>query len=143
MYYGYNSDATVNVVCLMSSTLFLLNAVICWMYGFPIYSALFVTLTITSWLFHSNSKSLLFNIIDKAAIAAVISYGAYMLHKNWNKYTYHSRMAIIATFLSTVFLFSAGYMFNAFCYDPMWGNIWHAILHVISVVGHAMMVVMI
>lgn len=143
MYYGYNNNATVNVVCLQSSTLFLLNAAICWIYGFRVYSVLFVILTITSWLFHSNPESMIYNVIDKIAIAAVVSYGAYMLHTNWNKYTFYSRMAIIATFLSTLFLFTVGYMFNVFCYDPMWGNIWHAILHVISVIGHAMMVVMI
>ncbi len=138
MYNNYNSD-NINTVCLFSSTLFLLNSAICFIYGFRIYAALFIFLTITSLFFHSNPTSHFANVIDKVAILGVVLYGGYTLCMNWKKYTNVSRMAIIGTFVITVLLFSYGG--GKFCFDPEWGNVWHSVLHIISVIGHGMIVV--
>ena len=132
-------------MCVASSTLFLLNAALCYYYGFYVYFTLFTILTITSILFHTTPNSHphkhIYNIIDKSAVLAVVLYGAYTLWTNWHKYTAKSRLIIIGTFLSTIILFSGGYMFRVFCYHPVWGNMWHSLLHIVSVVGHGLLVI--
>jgi len=140
MYNSNNIDRSKNQSCVVSSTLFLLNAAICWNYGFRLYAKLFVFLTATSLLYHTNPKSRIYNIIDKLAVFAVVSYGGYTFYNNWTKYTNVSRIAIIITFVSTLVLFSGGYLFGIFCYDPVWNNVWHSILHAVSVLGHALIV---
>jgi hypothetical protein len=130
-------------ICVLSSTLFLLNAAICWYYDLRIYSELFLVLTATSVLYHTHPSSRIYNIIDKLAVLAVVLYGGYTFYDNWEKYTQLARTMIIATFTSTIVLFSGGYAFGVFCYDPVWNNVWHSILHGISVLGHALIVVLV
>ena len=130
-------------ICVLSSTLFLLNAAICWHYGLRIYSELFVVLTATSVLYHTNPSSRIYNILDKLAVLAVVLYGGYTFYDNWAKYTQPARTLVIATFASTIVLFSGGYAFGVLCYDPVWNNVWHSILHGISVLGHALIVVLV
>ncbi len=132
--------------CVYSSALFLLNSWLCAYYGFNVYAALFGILTITSLLFHTTPRNhphkIFFNVMDKIAVFSVVVYGAWTLWNNWNKYSVKARFLVIATFLSTIILFSVGYMFAIFCYDPVWGDVWHALLHIISVVGHAFLLLL-
>ncbi len=48
----------------------------------------------------------------------------------------HTVILILATFISVLVLFFWGYYNKKYCYDPIWGNHFHCLLHFISSIGH-------
>lgn len=51
-------------------------------------------------------------------------------------------IGIVSTFLFSIIGFHYGYICNKYCFDPdeETGNIYHAVLHIISSVGHHMII---
>jgi hypothetical protein len=134
--------------CFYSSFIFLINVIIAYWYEYYLYARLFLMLTITSILFHSihNIHS---NINDKIAILAIVMYGGYLFfHKFFNnktslKYWIFS-FFIISTFIVTLYLFIYGYITNSFCFyeDRNTANLYHSLLHIISSIGHNLIIMM-
>jgi len=132
-----------------SSLVFTTNIVSSFYKEYYTYGFLFILLTITSLIFHSCS-TLSTNVVDKVSIFCIISYGTYMLYY---KITIESNdlvifnvilyvIPIVISFLLCGFLFTYGYYKNQYCFHSKKciGDKYHALLHVISSIGHHLII---
>jgi hypothetical protein len=135
-------------ICFYSSFIFLTNVVIAYWYGYYLYARLFFLLTITSILFHST-LSYYANINDKIAITLIVLYGGNLFFEKYRnqipsvKYWILSFL-IILTFLATVYLYIYGFITNQYCFyeDRHTANLYHSLLHIISSIGHILVMIM-
>jgi len=135
--------------CFYSSFIFLTNVVIAYWYGYYLYARLFFLLTITSILFHSIHNNIYSNINDKIVISLIVLYGGNLFfHKFLTNETSAKHwvisFSIISTFLLTLYLFIYGYITNSFCFyeDRNTANLYHSLLHIISSIGHNLIIMM-
>jgi hypothetical protein len=135
--------------CFYSSFIFLTNVIVAYWYEYYFYGRLFFLLIITSILFHSIHNNIYSNINDKIAILAIVMYGGYLFfHKFLTnetsvKYWVFS-FFIVSAFLLTLYLFIYGYITNSFCFyeDRNTANLYHSLLHIISSIGHNLIIMM-
>jgi hypothetical protein len=134
-----------NIICFYSSFIFLSNVIISYWYSYYTYSLLFVLLTITSLIFHSNNN-IYTNLIDKVSIISIVLYGSYLFftEKIWYNHKTIYKILIFTTFFTTIYLFYYGYVTNQYCYhnDKYISNIYHSIMHVIASFGHNLIVIL-
>jgi len=134
-----------NIICFYSSFIFVSNALIAYWYSYYTYSLLFVLLTITSLIFHSNNN-IYTNLIDKVSIISIVLYGSYLFftEKIWYNHKTIYKILIFTTFFTTIYLFYYGYVTNQYCYhnDKYISNIYHSIMHVIASFGHNLIVIL-
>lgn len=132
-----------NNLLLVSSLVFTTNIVTAAYKQHYIYSGLFTLLTITSLIFHSN-KTLATNIADKLLIGSVVFYGGNMFYEKiyMSRFSTITGFGVVTTFMVCIIFFYYGYICNKYCFDPdrETGNIYHALLHIISSVGHHMII---
>jgi hypothetical protein len=128
-----------NPILLCTCLVYLTNAGTCVLFGQYIYSYAFVLLVFTSLLFHSNPIQV-YNVIDKMSILTIIYLGS-------NKYIDILRTQTLIenpvgylfppiTFCCSVYFFGYGWLTNQYCYDTVYGNRYHAYLHLLSSIGH-------
>jgi hypothetical protein len=137
--------------CIYSSFIFLINVSIGIYYQEYIYASLFVALFITSILFHSNPNpnpnyKKIYYFLDIIVIFTIFIYGGYIFYtknKNKNKNPYIQSF-IIATFLTTLYLFFYGYYSNQYCYNinKQVANLYHSLLHIIGSLGHIFIILL-
>jgi len=124
-------------ITVYSCFLFLTNSILAEYYNYKTYSLLFLFLFITSIIYRVFRSNLTF-IFDKCAIFSVIVYGGYVFYLNFTKMSFIRIALILSSFLYTFFLFYYGYYKKEYCYnkDPEIGLMYHSLLHLISSVGH-------
>tara|TARA_B100000927_G_scaffold289394_1_gene285935 strand:+ start:1565 stop:2041 length:477 start_codon:yes stop_codon:yes gene_type:complete len=138
-------------ICYYTSFLFLINTVIAFNYNYLVYGLVFLFLFITSTLYHYE-KNCKYQVIDKIAVYTVVIYGGYIFIKKIiekkNKESINFKniiymFIIIITFLSTIYLYYVGYIYNKYCYDPdkFKSECTHGILHFISMIGHLFIII--
>ena len=120
-----------------SSILFLINTIISIIFNNYIYALLFLFLTITSVLFHYNP---IYYYLDQFAILLIVLYGIYTFIKKFIL-TIMS-VIILYTFILSLLLFYGGYYLQEFCYCKQYGNNWHFILHLLTIIGHMGIIIM-
>ena len=118
-----------------TSLLFISNALHAFYKQRFLYCLLFIFLTFTSVLFYSL-PNIYTKYFDKLAILFVVSYGAFLLYF---KNTFQ-QFVISLTFLCTVFFYFFGFLTQSFCFGPD-GEQYHAALHVISSLGHHLILI--
>jgi len=118
-----------------TSLLFISNALHAFYKKRFIYGLLFIFLSFTSVLFYSL-PNIYTNLFDKLAILFVVSYGAFLLYF---KNTFQ-QFVISITFLCTILFFFFGFLTQSFCYGPH-GEQYHAALHLISSLGHHLILI--
>jgi len=123
-----------------SSFLFLTNTMIALYVSQYLYSFIFFILFCTSIYYRLNKDKLHAFYMDKLAVLSVVFYGAFVFYSKFNKISPILSSIIVLLFLSTTYLFYYGYYTQSFCYDkdPDVAYIFHSILHVISSIGHHM-----
>ena len=135
------------ICCFYSSIIFITNSFIALYYNYLVYSLLFFILVITSLIVHSN-VNIYALVIDKIIIFAIAFYGGYLFFEKCKHITNTKQifLAIITvyTFLATIYLYYYGYLHNTYCYheDRCIGNLYHSLLHVISSIGHNIIVIL-
>lgn len=133
--------------CFYSSFIFLVNSIVAFYFGYMFYSIIFLILVITSLIVHSTYDNYAM-IIDKIAILMVVFYGGYLFYTKCLQPIDLKQMlymiAIISTFLMTVYLYYFGYTRNQYCFceDKQVANGWHSFLHFVSCIGHVLIVFM-
>jgi hypothetical protein len=134
--------------CFYSSFIFIANSAIAHYYEYYIYSIIFAILYITSVIYHST-YNIYTNLLDKISIILVVSYGGWLfydklLRKDLSCMSYTLSMAIITTFLATIYLFYYGYCSSKYCFceDVTVANYYHSFLHVISSFGHLLIIIL-
>ena len=126
----------------MSSFIFITNSLTAYYFGYYLYSALFLFLTITSVIVHTENNYCT-NIIDKFAVGFIVLYGGYMLSNKLTENTdifYFS--AIIITFLVSAYLYVYGFITGQYCFcsEVDKQNMYHTIMHMISSFGHHLVI---
>ena len=133
---NFNKLAAIKMLstCFYSSFVFLTNCVTAIWTQDLIYFRMFLTLFITSLIVHSNNN-IWTNLLDKIPIIGIVSYGAYMYSKKLDR---AGSSFILLTFIAVIFLYCYGYITASYCYDPdsEVASLYHSLLHLISSVGH-------
>ena len=138
----------MNYICFSSSFLFLITAVLALYNKYYVYGILLIFLLFTSIIFHTWSTNYTL-IIDKVSIFAVIIYGAYLFYKKSMEIPSNTRIIILQilvllTFFMTIYLYYYGYYTNQYCFDKDTNiaNLYHSLLHFISIYGHNIIIIM-
>ena len=115
-----------------------------------IYSFLFLFLTTTSVLFHSNNTNAEAFFLDQIAIYCVVVYGFYLLYSKMIKTKLNMvkcgiLLFIFITFLLSIYLFYYGLFTKSLCYDKnkYISNMFHCLLHFISSLGNHLLIFLI
>ena len=137
-----------SLICYYSCAVFLSNILISFYYNYYIYSALFTLLIFTSLLHHSN-PTLITNIIDKIPIVSIITYGGNIFYNKLLNIESNDikriifSIIIIMTFLVINFWYIYGYYKNKYCfYENQLGFLYHMLVHIISSLGHILIVIL-
>lgn len=138
-------NSSLSPLC-FSSMVFITNAVVSYYYDYALYSLLFIALSLSS-IIHHHYKTFTTCYIDKFFVFAIVGYGTYVFyHKimNSTKYNFLYCASIICLFLATVVLYYYGSAHNSFCFaeDPDECNYWHQWMHILSSIGHHLIVIM-
>ena len=130
-------------ILVLSSLIFITNIITSFIYKNYIYSCLFVFLTITSVIYHSNKNNYT-NILDKIGIFLIVSYGTYTLHGKFDINNIIAASIIFILFLLTMFIYIYGYFTNQYCFHNKIsiGNKYHSVLHCISSLAHHLIIIM-
>ena len=125
----------MNPVLILSCLSFLTNVAAALHEGEYLYASLFYVLTITS-IWHHGLYTIYTRVFDYTAIFCVVSYGGYFFFKKPKSVT--SISVVVSLFLSTIVLYNVGKLTNQFCFHPdlQTANMWHALLHTLSSLGH-------
>ncbi len=128
-----------NPVLVASCLVYLSNVFTCWIMGEITYAKWFGALVATSLVYHTNSN-IYANIIDKVSIAGVVGYGGYTyLQHMWGEDKDALGVYLpLATFITVCIFYIVGYWCKGFCFDieHRISTRYHALLHVISSIGH-------
>jgi len=90
---------------------------------------LFTGLVFTSWISHwTEDPSHV--LMDKAVVAAVVTYGGWLVYQKGRRADLFYLGVAVGTFLMTLLLYTYGSS------DPDYGEYYHAFLHAFSSVGH-------
>jgi hypothetical protein len=132
-----------NNILVYSSLVFVSNFITARFKKQHFYSTWFYLLTITSLLYHGFfNGSLIMNLIDKVPIAGIITTGFCNFITKLNDcafiYQFVISLLVISSFLSVIYFYCYGFYNNKYCYDSdkFIANKYHALLHVISSLGH-------
>lgn len=106
-----------------------------------VYLISFIGLLVTSVIYHSTKLKYM-NYIDKIAIFNIVFQGGVRLLENYSKNILVS-MGVILCFLSVIYLYVYGYMYNKYCFDKKYPEFYHVILHFQSSIGHLFIIFLI
>lgn len=131
-----------------SSFIFLTNAGLAYYYNYTLYLIIFLLLFTTS-VTHHYYQTFTTNIIDKISILLVVSYGFYIfinkcLNNSLLLKDYICIIAVILTFLSTIYLYCYGYICNEYCFcqDLIEQEYYHGFKHCMASLGHHIIMLM-
>ena len=133
--------------CFYSSIIYITNSGLALYYNYLVYSMLFFILVITSLIVHSNTNIYTI-LIDKIAIFCVVFYGGYLLFEKCKKINNANQMILViitvSTFLATIYLYCYGYLYNKYCFneEKCTAKLYHSLLHIISSIGHNIIVIL-
>jgi hypothetical protein len=135
--------------CFYSSFVFLTNVLLALYYKYYLYALLFAILIITSTIHHCHYTTAT-TVIDKIAIYCIVFYGGYLFYKKlieyyrtgFNAKQYILSFLIVSTFLSNIFLYYYGYLYDCFCFSQeQCSSDWtHSLLHCLGSFGHCCVV---
>ena len=127
--------------------IFIVNILICYFYDYYYYSLWFLSLLITSLIYHKNSTQIT-NIIDKISIIGVVTCGGMVFYNKCCQINNYKQLTlsllIVATFFITNYLFIYGYFIQKFCFhkNDKLSCLYHSIMHIIVSIGHILIVIM-
>lgn len=143
----------INNCCQISPLIFIINILLGFYCGYSLYALLFLSLLITSLLFHTYNTEFTY-IIDKIAIVYVILYGSMLFYQKIyfiDTINYISidrtivlSIAIVFSFLSVVYLYYYGYYSKKYCFDENNDTCYkyHSLIHYISCFSHVLIMVL-
>jgi len=90
-------------------------------------------------------------VLDKISIIGVVLYGGYVFFRKWlcvcgwiDEVKMLHITCIIYTFVLTIYLYYFGFLHKKYCFheNKMVANIWHSFLHLVSCIGHILIVLL-
>jgi len=88
------------------------------------------------------------NVVDKIPIVGIVTTGGSMFVQKTREMELYDKMyykiGAVTSFLLVLYLFYGGYLQTAYCFDPdeQIANTYHFLLHVVSCIGHHMIIMM-
>lgn len=122
----------------ITSFAFLTNVVLAIYTENYLYASLFFILFITSIIVHLIHDNIYTNLIDKLAIICIVLYGGYVFFIKRETTSLFMKIAIISTFLLTIYLYCYGYLTESmcFCAEEYNAALYHCLMHLIGSLGH-------
>ena len=137
--------------CFYSSFVFLSNVLLALYYEYYLYALLFTILIVTSTIHHCYYTTET-TVVDKIAIYCIVFYGGFLFYKKLMEYYksgfnakhYVLSFLIVSTFLSNIFLYYYGYLYDCFCFssDKSASDWIHSLLHCLGSFGHCCIVLL-
>jgi hypothetical protein len=120
-----------------SAFLFLTNTVSAIYFGQITYAFLFLNLFINSLLVHLDKTKF---IIDKFPILYLVLFGGKLFIKRFDEYDFKFKILIAVSLLLVLFLDYFDYYIKDFCFNTNseFENLYDSLLHVVSFIGHHM-----
>ena len=133
-------------LCFLSSFIFLSNVLHNYWLGNITYSILFGILCATSIAVHYHDNFYT-NIIDKFSVTSIVIYGGYTYYNKTLEYGNLKQVAFYVTpllFLLTIYLYIYGFFTDQYCFDAdqYAATQYHVLMHIISSVGHHVIVML-
>ena len=122
-----------------SSLVLMTNMWAAYMTGQYLYSILFGQLVISSLVVHTTD-TLAINLCDKLWVGSIVLYGGWKMVKKWGSSDFRYMMGCVLTFLFVVWVYLYGFFTQSFCFDPLYGAMYHALMHVVSSIGHHLVI---
>lgn len=138
-----------DILLVYSSFIFTTNIITAFYMNYYLYAILFSILTITSVIHHSKffykNYYIYSKILDRFAVFCVIIYGGIILYNKIIIKGYSHiilNLSIVICFLLVGYLYTYGYYVNEYCFDKDYciQNNYHALLHIISSIGHHLII---
>ena len=123
-------------ILIISSLFFITNAFYARKKNYNLYSMFFIFLTLTSLICHSTEDNIYITITDKIAILSIVLYGFYLVLKKFSKDNIYIIVPIVITFLSTIYL----HYYAKVKADLVTSRKYHFILHLLSSIGHNLII---
>jgi len=88
------------------------------------------------------------NAVDKIPIVGIVTTGGYLFVQKTREMEFYDKIqykiGAVASFLLVLYLFYGGYLQTAYCFDPdeQIANTYHFLIHLVSSIGHHMIIVM-
>jgi len=135
-------------LCFYSSFVFLSNVLLALYYEYYLYALLFAILIVTSSIHHCHYTAVT-TVVDKIIIYCIVFYGGFLFYKKlmesgFNSKKYVLSFLIVSTFLSNIFLYYYGYLYDCFCFssDKSVSDWTHSLLHCLGSFGHCCIVLL-
>jgi len=128
-------ETKINII---SSFIFLTNALVAYLFDYKLYSFLFFMLWITSIIYHTN-KNIYTNILDKIVIFTIFLYGGYLFVTKPQKINY--KILIVLSFLTTILLYYYTSRYKEYKLSLQTQTHLHSLLHIIASIGHHLIVI--
>lgn len=106
--------------------------------GYYLYSFLFLSLLITSLIYHSPSDNVIYGLLDKFFVLAIVIYGARMLYNKCSNDNAFLTAIVVTLFLYVLYVFIYGKIMGQCCFhkDKYIADLYHGSIHFTSSVGH-------
>lgn len=103
-----------------------------------IYLFLFINLTLSSVLVHSNFYYEYTIIADKINIYLVAFYGFYTLYKKYNREKLLNILLVFLSFIYIIYIYYYGYVKQKYCFDTykQKAKLYHSTMHIIGSIGN-------
>jgi len=131
-----------NNILVFTSLLFLTNMIAALYKHYYDYALLFMLLTITSVIVHTNEFNIYINLIDKISVAGIVLYGGYLLYQKMPIDNRIIMICIYVTFILSIWLYIYGYITKQYCFHPEESIylFYHGFMHLISSIGHHLII---
>jgi len=106
--------------------------------GYYLYSFLFLSLLITSLIYHSPSDNVIYGLLDKFFVLAIVVYGAHMLYNKYSNDNVYLTAIVVILFLYVLYVFIYGKIVSQCCFhkDKYIADLYHGSIHLTSSMGH-------
>lgn len=130
-------------VLVYTSLIFITNILTALYKEYYLYAFLFFMLTITSVIVHTHDN-IYTNTLDKCSVMLVVIYGGNML---WNKYLLCGSLPVFivfAAFIFCIYVYLYGYLQRNYCFHSQKcvADVYHSLLHLISSLGHHLIILL-
>ena len=122
-----------------SSLVLMTNMWAAYMTGQYLYSMFFGQLVISSLVYHTR-QTLATNLWDKLWVGSIVVYGGWKTIIKWGSSDFTYMMGCVLAFFFVVWVYVYGFFTQSFCFDPLYGNRYHALMHIVVSVGHHLII---
>jgi hypothetical protein len=137
-----NPISEVNILC-YTSLFFITNIFTALYQEYFLYAFFFLLLTISSIIVHTND-TIYTNLMDKLFISFIVVYGGLTMYNKYNDENYLNAFIVVIAFIFCIWVYILGFLHKDYCFhsEKCIADKYHCLLHLISSVGHHLIIFM-